>query len=611
MAKESIKERLDLLRRRMETSELERQKKSVFKEHFKKIALVGTVLGGFIGYIGLNDYLIKRQDYPVRNILYGSTDTTNIFGNKDDGNSQKADRIQSIKYTSGTGAESKSGTFLFETTREVTGNKKDFSMNDSENRKVAAATEKREIFQAGIRLINGAINYREQFAQIFRSSKENAPKNYVVYKIAPERGLEEKDIDVIEQQNGTRIIVNRLIEGRSFPLGYLFGKEKFRSGTSIEDYVVGGDNDELSKDIFNKIRELDSDQSKDEAQREKIVKDIIKKEREMKNITIYSSFEDGVFKSLPTESTVYLGYTPTTLERIKNWAGFGRHDHIRLRVENQWDLWPGHYPILSSLSFGSGKNIVFPFDKYNNGGYIITDMYGEVAKIKIEDSLLKYGQDVLYKYYLDLNGDGNIEENELVGSVLCNMSHDERNSIGDLIGENDSDTDITYSINYTFMAPDSDLKKGMEYLKYSTYIESMMPDQIHRGNGRQSLLGLINDQRGDIMLFNNLKIENLSRSLTQESTLAAKYDIIKVLNAAHRPYARELAKIYGVEKDFEGQYSSSPLLREVTEIGPLPAIFLSILGAGGVYYYGKKRLNKKKETPQKRLLELREAVVTK
>jgi len=43
------------------------------------------------------------------------------------------------------------------------------------------------------------------------------------------------------------------------------------------------------------------------------------------------------------------------------------------------------------------------------------------------------------------------------------------------------------------------------------------------------------------MLFRSLNVEDLSRALTQESTLIAKDDIIKVLSKAKRPYAKELA----------------------------------------------------------------------
>ncbi len=610
MKKKTVKERLDVLRKRIDESQ---NPENITKKNKKrKVALAGAILGGILtigGGFAFRDYIIKRQDYPVRNVLYSTSNVTNLSGNKGEGSSQKADRELTIQYFSGSGIESKTGTYLFETKREIRGNTTSYSMNNSQKILIAVATERPERFQAGIRL-NGALNYREQFAQIIADIKENIPKKYTVYKIAPERGLEERDIDVVDNPNGSRIIINRLIEGRTFPLGWLFGKERFRSGTFLEDYVVGWNNEDLSKKIFEKIRELDSDQSTNLGKREGLVEDVLKMEKEMRNITIYASFEDGLFKFLPTESTVYLGYFPTKFERFKNGAGFGRHKHIRLRVGNQWDIWPGYYPILSGLSFGSGKDSVYPFDKYNNGGYTISDKFGELAKIKIEDFILKYGQDVLYKYYLDLNGDGRIEESELIGTVLCNMSHDERRLMEHLIGESDSDTDITYSINYSFMAPDNDLRKGMEYLKYCAYIESMIPDQVHRGNGRQSLLGLINDQRSDIMFFHDLNIGNLSRALTQESTLAAKYDIIKILNVAQRPYARDLAKIYGIEGDFEGQYRNSSLLQERTEIGPLPGISLGIFLIGGAGYYVKRWFNRKKEEPKKRLQEFRERVVT-
>ena len=82
---------------------------------------------------------------------------------------------------------------------------------------------------------------------------------------------------------------------------------------------------------------------------------------------------------------------------------------------------------------------------------------------------------------------------------------------------------------------EADFEKGLEYFKLCGYIESMLPDQVNHGFGKHSLLGYINAQRSDIMLFNELTIENMSRALTQESTLVAKYDIVKALAAARRP----------------------------------------------------------------------------
>jgi hypothetical protein len=53
--------------------------------------------------------------------------------------------------------------------------------------------------------------------------------------------------------------------------------------------------------------------------------------------------------------------------------------------------------------------------------------------------------------------------------------------------------DVTFTIHYSFMAPDDDLKKGLDYFNLCEYVESMLPDQINRGYGKHSILGYINE----------------------------------------------------------------------------------------------------------------------
>ena len=63
----------------------------------------------------------------------------------------------------------------------------------------------------------------------------------------------------------------------------------------------------------------------------------------------------------------------------------------------------------------------------------IKDKFGDLAKIDIKDFILYYGQDVVYSYYLDLNGDGKLnKDNELIGQVLCRTAHDERSEMNKL-----------------------------------------------------------------------------------------------------------------------------------------------------------------------------------
>ena len=100
------------------------------------------------------------------------------------------------------------------------------------------------------------------------------------------------------------------------------------------------------------------------------------------------------------------------------------------------------------------------------------------------------------------------------------------------------------------------------------------------------------------MLFRGLNVEDLSRALTQESTLIAKDDIIKVLSKAKRPYAKELAQIYGVGDTFKGTYQTSELLKERLDMGIMPHLLAAgFLVSGGLYgarriYRSRKEKNK-------------------
>ncbi|MBI5804105.1 hypothetical protein HY450_02585 [Candidatus Pacearchaeota archaeon] len=612
MKREEISQKLAGIRENILKKKSSRQKKSqrTFSK-IKKGVLAVAVAGAVITGIGARDYLMKRQDYPERNVLFRSSNITNIAGNVGEGTDARADRESTTKFYEGGGGESKVGTYLCETIREIRGDAETFNMDNSQKIRIASAIQKPEIFQAGLS-IGGSLNYREQFAEIVvgTGEKSKAPQKYMVYKISPERGSKDKDIDVRENVDGTKEIINRLIELRGFPLGFLFGKH-YRTGTVLEDYGKDPKNKKLEKEVLEKIKVLDSQAARDASTRERILEELTVLEEQMENITTYSTFEDGFLKVLPQDSVSYLGSYPSITERIKHWAGFGRKERHRLAIENNLDLWPGYFPLLSELSIGSGKDRVYPFDKYNNGGYTIKDKYGKIGSIEIEDFMLRYGQDVLYSYFLDLNGDGELDkEKELIGQVLCRMTHDERRTLEESISGKKQDRNFTYTINFSFMAPDNDLKKGMEYFRHCAQMETMMPDQIHRGNGQHSLLLLINDQRSDLILYDDLSIQNMSRALTQESTLAAKYDIIKILNATQRPYAHELAQLYGVEKEFEGQYASSPLLHKRIELGPLPGIALTLCSIAGGLYYLRKRCSAPKKSASERLDKLQKSVVT-
>ncbi len=352
-----------------------------------------------------------------------------------------------------------------------------------------------------------------------------------------------------------------MTEVREYLLGWWWGKV-FRAGTFLEQYPKTAGNEQLIDRFHEYIKTLDSQQTVDRTAREKMIEQTMALSQQIETNPVYITYEDGFFDILPQESTIYLAHKPGFFERLKD-AFVGKSEHIRLRAEKYHDVFPGRYPGLRRFHIGKGENIVYPFDKHNLGGYIIKDKYGDVARIDIRDFILFYGQDVLYSYYFDLNGDGKLDEKtELIGSVLCRTTHDDRVDLEKLVGEGRPKTDVTFTTHYSFMAPDPDFEKGMEYFKLCGYVESMLPDQVNRGFGKHSILGYINEQRSDIMLFHDLSIENMSRALTQESTLVAKYDIVNALIFAKRPYAQQIAEAFGVADYFAGQYQPSAKLVE-------------------------------------------------
>ncbi len=532
-------------------------------------------------YILAKDYLTKRQNYPERNVLFRSTSVIYIAGGSEEKGLKEVDQSTETQVYEG-GIESKVGTYLFTTTREVRDDIEYFNMDNSQKIRVASATRKPEIVQAGLR-IGGSLNFKEQFAEIIVSGESKAPQSYRVYKFVPERGLKEIEVTVVEYADGRTTVENRMIEHREIFLGWRWGKE-FRAGTSLEQYTTTPENKKQIDQFHDHIKTLDSPQTIDRAVREKMIKQAMQLSEQIETAPLYLTYEDGFFDLLPQESTIYLAYKPSHLERVKD-AFLGKSPHIRLRVENYWDLFPGRYPILRSFHIGKGENAVYPFDKYNNGGYVIKDKYGDLARIDIKDFILFFGQDVLYSYYFDLNGDGKLnKDNELVGTVLCRTTHDERIDLEKLVGEGKPKADVTFTVHYSFMAPKADLEKGMEYFNLCGYIESMMPDQVNRGFGKHSLLGYINEQRSDIMLFKDLTIENMSRALTQESTLVAKYDVINALIAAKRPYAKDVAEAFGLADQFEGQYQVSDQLTERRDWSILGSLFFTLMViVGGIY----------------------------
>jgi len=592
-------------------------------QKIKKLVKPLVISAGIAGSLAIGlftyDFYSKGQNYPERNVLFTTKHETTFYaGGTGKESSTKLDKKTVISFSEGGGIESKVGPFLFETTRASKGDEEDYSMKNPQNMAIAYSKQKSEIFQGGWRA-GGSTNFREELAVLVLSPILKAPKKYMVYKLAPERGWSESDVDVVEfpierglgenepgiietietekgKEEKIRLMVNRLVENRTI-LGWCYGKDPYRKGTLLEDFEATPENKKLAKDFFDEIRILDSEQATKGKTKEDCANKVMEIEEKMKKRTIYSTFESGFLKVLPQGSVIYLGENPGKWERFKNWAGFGRKNHTRLVVDNQWDLWPGNIPVLNKFSI---------FNRYNNGGYTIKDKFGDIAKIQIDDFIFYYGPRVLYSYFLDLNGDGKLDkEKELIGKVLCKTPNNERIELEKFVKGKKPSADITFTVNSSFMAPSPDKEKGWEYCKLCAYTESMMPDQIHRGFGKHSLLLLLNDQRSDKILFDELSVENESRALTQESTLVAKYDGVRFLIAAKRPYAEQIARHYGIYEEFKGQFQPSSLLRERTELGPLPGIGTGLaLLVGGAYFLRRRMRAKKPLDVGERLKEL-------
>ena len=464
--------------------------KKEFKEHAMPYVALGAVVGSLaVGWLTY-DHLSKRQHVAERNVTYRTSHTLYIAGNKEKKAAEKADRESITQVQEGGGVESKVGSYLAEIHREVRGDIEYYKMFNTQQKRIASTDQKPERFQAGWRL-RGSINFKEQFAKL-DSDKENSKikgaSKYMVYKYDPERGRKQFDVDVVEypvdgglgknelgivetKANGEqdkRVMVNRLVEKRNL-LGFFFG-DFYRTGTILEDFVASPENQALATQFFKAVRGIDGTESINPKVREKLADEMVAITERMEKQPIYSTFEDGYLKLLPQESTMYVGENPGTLQRFTQWLGINRGKSNILRVENHWDLFPGSWMGLKTVKLGEGKNRNYLFDKYNNGGYTLKDKFGDIARIDIQDFFLSYGNDVVYHYYLDLNGNGKIDRpnkllnavrtllgkpkityDELIGSVLCKPTHDEIVELENIAKGINPESDLTFSSNYSYI----------------------------------------------------------------------------------------------------------------------------------------------------------------
>ena len=187
-----------------------------------------VVLAGV--YFLARDYLTKRQNFPERNVLFRATNTVYIAGGTETKGAENVDQLSETEVYEG-GVESKVGTYLFATGREMRDDIEYFNMDDSQKIRIASATRKPEIVQAGLRL-RGSLNFKEQFAEIILDRISKTSQSYHVYKFVPERGLKELEVTVVGLADGGTRMENRMIEVREFLLGWWWGQSLSRRNFS-------------------------------------------------------------------------------------------------------------------------------------------------------------------------------------------------------------------------------------------------------------------------------------------------------------------------------------------------------------------------------------------
>jgi hypothetical protein len=531
-----------------------------FSKH-KKILGIGAlcfVIGATGTYLLAKDFITKRQAFPVRNVLYQAQETIFVAGGEETRDVGRLDTKSETIIQKGNPKGTKLGDLVGLFKVRAIDEQTFYELEDQNKTRIAFASEKHELIQAGLR-VSGATDFAEIYAEIL-----GKPGKFIRYSFTPERGLRNIEFNVLEDVGGNRTLVNELVTHRMKGLGWFLGIN-YRSGTELNEFPASPKNKRLTGLLFENIRRYDRTLGLTKSEREGLVKQILTIEQQLEKIPVFVSHEDGFLKILPQESSTYLFGNPGFFQRLKldfdffkksefiagnskypTWKSISDYsnfnvnnpngDIVKIRIENSWDLMPGNYFFLNQIAIGTHPNILRPFAHYNNGGYTIKDDAGDMAKIVIQDFWFHYGDDVLYKYYLDKNGDGKIDlETELIGSVLYRTSQDEKADLHGVFGEGSKKRDVTKRHIYTFMAGHDWDRRREEFYLCNT-IESFIMNEINRGFGKHSDIGSINNQRSNILLRENSTVPNLARALTPESSLVAKNDIVALFRAAGRSY---------------------------------------------------------------------------
>lgn len=453
------------------------------------VAFFGVLLfGGAIVGLFLYFYLTARLSYPERNVIYRVNESVSQSSNS---TRYHIDRSSQASISEGgllSGETLQAGdsdvrikAIMCKSKRREKGDIDEYELLNTTYQKVAQASTKSEKSRAVFDISRS--NYIQNVAGLIDAHASTEEIKIITLENAPEIARSvNADTYTIDETSQKPLWRYRLTDGRRY-FGFL--GDKYRYSTKLFEKKAGADN---KTPPANSGLDL-----------------------------IYHSAETGLFGIMPQGSNLYLfNEIPGYIQSVSDYLSDKKSSEeiYAFKISQFWDAFP--WRIL-------------------NGGYVLSDSKGEVAKIKFEDFWFHYSDDVIYHYYLDLDGSGVIDETtEIIGKVLFSMAKSNETNTG---AEGETD----YTINYSFMAG-YNIKNAVNDFVLCGDIEAMMPDQIFDGFGQHSYLGYVEEKRDDIMLYLDRNTENLDRAIKEDDSLGFKTSILRLLLYAKRPYVTEIAK---------------------------------------------------------------------
>lgn len=572
------------------TAKIKRHCREFASNHPKTIgvglaAIIASTIGIYTMYF---DFITKRQAYPIRDVLFHCQEKVEFtLGDRKEASKHSDRNSESIISRNEEGGRIGEilGISKFDVVSKGVTDELHYQLENPSKTRIAFAQERSEPVQSGLS-VRGNINFKELDAELV-----GRPERYIRYSFIPERGTLDIQVNMLVDAKKHRRLINEQITTREGILGFFFG-DHYRASTQLVEFSRTPANEKRFKKFLSALDAYNYTKDTTPGQREAYIDAMINLLSRADIMPIYTSHEDGLFKIFPTESSTYLFSDPSSIHRFSRFFGantfespfesqdpsrktttgnpsagkilvgkkISHHqspslrealahpslstisnpnkEYPRIRVENEWDFFPGWIPFLEGFTVGKEPNTIKPFAHHNNGGYRIEDSRGVIAKVEIVDFLLHYGDSVLYHYYLDKNGDGVIDEKtECIGKVLFRTTQHDHSADPDASAEQAKGgrRSIAQRRLYTFMAG-SNPKTGLDDFYLCNTIESFMANEVNRGFGQHSNLGDINNQRSSILLLLEPNLYNLGRALTVESSIVAAHDIRQLLFASHRDY---------------------------------------------------------------------------